>query len=745
LFANSTKLNRRDALALGLLFLAALAFVWPLFVPGWIIPQGGGDLVSFLWPNYHYAAQTLHQVITGQASFSALLWNPTLYSGAPFAADNQTGLFYPPNFILFLLFPNFPYQALEALVGFHLFIAGAGMYVFMRAELQEAGTWRWEVGVLAGLAFMASDVFITHLGNYNIDAVAAYLPWVFWGLRQTLREAALTRTAFRWAVVTGLLVGLALLAGHAQMAFMLALACGLYGLYETTAQRQWRVIVLGLVAAIIAFGLAAIALLPALEMISYTARSGLSYAEASRWSLPPLGLAGLINPLVFGRGARDFWPAWDRVEFGYLGLVPLLLVPFARGKQTRFFWLLGLVGLLIALGGYTPLYYVLFKFVPGFASLRVPARFILLTDFALATLAGYGFANVLAKPALLWEWTNRLKVGMWSASLVLGGALVLLAPLALGRGPAWAALGVSVGVLAATLVVLRFKPALLPLLVFVELFALGGFVEVDKADPLAGHKAGSAVDWLKSQPGPTRIDVASGPWQPDAPAVFGLESITGIANPLAIANYDNYYWSVGYRGSPQYNFLNAQFVVAAKDSPPADSSFVPVYNEDPDVDVYLNTNALPRIQLISDAVFADSTTLAFQQIHDPTFDPTKQVVLEKSTNDASPTLEANPATKTNLFYTAYSAGHFGVTALTLAPTYLVVAEVWYPGWTAKVNGTVVPILRANSAFMAVALPAGESTVDFQFTSPMLNLGAGLAVLTLLTSAAVLVWGRAKPK
>ncbi len=139
---NLPKLNRRDGLGLGLLLLAALAFGWPLFVPGWIIPQGGGDLVSFLWPSYHYAAQTLHQVILGQAPFSAMLWNPTLYSGAPFAADNQTGLFYPPNLILFLLFPNFPYWALEGLVVFHLFVAGAGMYVLLRDEVGLAdGNW----------------------------------------------------------------------------------------------------------------------------------------------------------------------------------------------------------------------------------------------------------------------------------------------------------------------------------------------------------------------------------------------------------------------------------------------------------------------------------------------------------------------------------------------------------------------------------------------------------------------------
>ncbi|MEK7788145.1 MAG: hypothetical protein AAB658_22290, partial [Chloroflexota bacterium] len=375
LFRNFTRL---DFFALCLLLLAALAFVWPLFAPGWIIPQGGGDLVSFLWPTYRYAAGHLNP----QSLFTdyrSLLWNPTLYSGAPFAADNQTGLFYPPNFLLFLLFPDLPYTAMEALVAFHLFLAGAGMYLFMKFEMKRLVISNWELGIglFPAIAFMASDVFITHLGNLNIVAVSAYLPLIFLCLRQSLDVSRLTFDAIRWSILAGLLFGLATLAGHAQMTFILALACALYGLYELILQRHWRVIALGALSALIAFGLAAVALLPALEMLRYTARAALSYAEASRWSLPPLGLAGAISPLVFGRGARDFWPPWDRVEFGYMGLTTLVAATQLRRLKTWPFgiWLLGfgIFSLFIAFGKYTPVHYALYKLVPGFSSIRVPA------------------------------------------------------------------------------------------------------------------------------------------------------------------------------------------------------------------------------------------------------------------------------------------------------------------------------------------------------------------------------------
>ena len=111
----------RDALAL--LFLAGitLAFFWPLILQGQWLPQGGGDLVSFLWPQYHFAAEAIK-------SGSLPLWNPQLYAGAPFLADNQSGVLYPINLLAFVIFPKITYQVMEGLVIFHIWLAGECMY-----------------------------------------------------------------------------------------------------------------------------------------------------------------------------------------------------------------------------------------------------------------------------------------------------------------------------------------------------------------------------------------------------------------------------------------------------------------------------------------------------------------------------------------------------------------------------------------------------------------------------------------
>ncbi|GAB5492260.1 MAG: hypothetical protein Phog2KO_24750 [Phototrophicaceae bacterium] len=47
-------------------------------------------------------------------------------------------------------------------------------------------------------------------------------------------------------------------------------------------------------------------------------------------------------------------------------------------------------------------------------------------------------------------------------------------------------------------------------------------------------------------------------------------------------------------------------------------------------------------------------------------------------------------------------------------TYLYLADAYYPGWRATVNGEDVEVYRANVMFRAVAVPAGESEVIFEF-------------------------------
>ncbi len=63
------------------------------------------------------------------------------------------------------------------------------------------------------------------------------------------------------------------------------------------------------------------------------------------------------------------------------------------------------------------------------------------------------------------------------------------------------------------------------------------------------------------------------------------------------------------------------------------------------------------------------------------------------------------------------------------PGYLVLADAWYPGWQATLNGEPAPISPVDGLFRGVALPAGEHDVIFEFDPPIARIGLAASSAT----------------
>jgi hypothetical protein len=74
---------------------------------------------------------------------------------------------------------------------------------------------------------------------------------------------------------------------------------------------------------------------------------------------------------------------------------------------------------------------------------------------------------------------------------------------------------------------------------------------------------------------------------------------------------------------------------------------------------------------------------------------------------------------------------------------LVVAENYYPGWTAIVDGQSVPTARADFTLIGVELPTGARKVRLRFASAPYETGKLLTILALGATAlwAVLGWAQ----
>ncbi|MBL8154308.1 MAG: YfhO family protein, partial [Anaerolineae bacterium] len=76
---------------------------------------------------------------------------------------------------------------------------------------------------------------------------------------------------------------------------------------------------------------------------------------------------------------------------------------------------------------------------------------------------------------------------------------------------------------------------------------------------------------------------------------------------------------------------------------------------------------------------------------------------------------------------------------TNTPGYLVVADTFYPGWSAEVDGQETPILRANLAFRAIQLSAGSHQIMMRYAPGwfwpglLISISGILVALVLLRS------------
>lgn len=742
----------------GLLALATVGFFWQiLLTPNHWMPAGGGDLAPFLYPNYRFAAQHL------QAG-TLPLWNPHQYSGTPFAADIQTGLFYPLNWVIFFLVPDLTYEWLEYLAIFHFWLAGVTMYLCLRWLILPGPdqTRLHPLAAFAGaIAFEFSDLFIVHFGNLNMIAVAAWLPLVF-----LLFHHSLLRASYGLAALSGFVLAIATLAGHIQITLFILLTLGLYTLwygwqlFPRLTVYPWLNLSLCL---IVMIGLSALLLLPAYEMSRYTPRAELPYAEAVRYSLQPGQLIGLLIPNYFGRDPALHWGPWERVETGYIGILTLMLAIIGLmshpSKLKYYFAGLGLIALLLALGGYTLFHGWLYALVPGFNQLRAPARFILLLDFSLATLAAMGLNQ------LLWPLEtpvrHRLKKLAKGLTWFSGAMLVIALPLAyhavlitqdrdptiFNRATAAATGVVTLAILiSASLIWLqwrcrttisqlgsRFGMAAI-LIISLDLFTLGYDVDVGQTNPTRQFDHPAALAFLHDDPSFFRIEVTTDVWhvwQPNTAMLTGLYDVWGLYNPLTLADTTLYWSGAPPRSSGRYNLLGIKYIIASKAGAPADGEIVPVFDGDPEINIYLNLAALNRLLFVPQAEMVANHDAAWQAIRAADFDPTQTVILE-SPAELLPLNEApTPPAPANLALLQYDLHTVTIAVETEQPGYVVLTDAYYPGWQATLNGQPTPLYRANYAFRAVYVPAGNQTIQLIFQPVIWYVGLIISGLTVL--------------
>jgi hypothetical protein len=395
-------------IVLALIALAVVA-LWRLALTNLII--GRGDLFFYFYPYRDYASEAVR-------SGRVPLWNPYSFMGAPFLANSQAGFFYPLNLVLAWLPVQ---QMVNASLLLHAVLAASGAYLWGRSGLGLGRPAAWITALCYGLG----GYFLAQVEHLNQFQVLAWLPWLLWVYTWSPPRMEAADAARAWTIVQiwvlGVIIALQALVGHIQSLFICVVGLAAYAVLPVAwevlrRQSAWRALLrpLGVLlgAALLGGALAAVQLLPTLELSRLSVRSGgLPYREAVSFSLrpelfgrallpswgPPLfpEFVAYVGVLALGLALLGVWADWSGSRGGATAAPP----PGRERLARRGALSLALLGLFLALGGFNPVYYLLVKLVPGFGFFRAPARWLALYAVGVAGLAGVGLETI---------WTGRI-------------------------------------------------------------------------------------------------------------------------------------------------------------------------------------------------------------------------------------------------------------------------------------------------------------------------------------------------
>lgn len=147
--------------------------------------------------------------------------------------------------------------------------------------------------------------------------------------------------------------------------------------------------------------------------------------------------------------------------------------------------------------------------------------------------------------------------------------------------------------------------------------------------------------------------------------------------------------------------------------------------------LYRNTAAAARVEFITSWKSAASFSETLALMKSSAFDPRKEVILQKAVSESLPERSAAnsncaPASirtlseNTHRAQYALSAGCSG---------YVVFSEPLYPGWHIHVDGKPTPILRANYAFSAIFLQAGDHRIERYYRPDSFLLGGMISLFS----------------
>jgi len=704
--------------------------------------------------------------------FEIPLWNPYNGAGMPLLAGGNNGVLDPFN-ILFLFLP-YPF-AWSIYVILQPLLAGICMYLYCKKiSLSPIAA------LFASIAFMLSG-FVTVKAIFSIYGLAiAALPLLLYLVESYLQNGITKRIylipIFLFAMIVSALPQISLYIIVLTYSYFLFRILQSKNILSKKLKQTYPITLLFL----LGFGLSSVQLLPTLELFQH---ASVDTQDSSfiieKFLVPSQHLLSILIPNYFGNEAiYNYWGTADYEQtIAAIGLLPCFFAFLGLGRHKKiynvqpFFVFVALLTAVLAVDWAGSRLF--FSLPIPIISTGGPARIFLLTTFAIAILAGFGFDKWLKEEAL----SKILAVKILLFLIITVSILAVTFLYFHNNVPCRFGVITSCRIVALRNIILEtsvFGLALIPFFVYfflpkkmkakniVPLFILAivtiiGIYNANKFFPYSPKSSffpnHPLIEVLQKKAQHARFfGIGQATFTPNTatqlrlydPQYFHPLYIQRYRDLLEYANNGRYISNLP-RGEPHIrsesnpnpkleqrrervlSLLGVSYLIFSKEEIPISKTQNVIWENNNRYITY-NDKALPRVYLTRKFDVVNSKVEILKKLFDPKFDIKNTVILEES-----PTFSFFPSAdyaKDQAVIKKYSENEVDITINTPSNVILVLSDNHYPGWKAYVDDKDTKIHRANYTFRAIEIPKGKHVVIFKYQPESFYKGFVLSAITL---------------
>jgi hypothetical protein len=723
-------MTRKSAVIPLALALAVIAFFWKLLTKQYTWMDQPDTAIQILpWLQFQAAQWNLGNWFP--------LWDPNVWGGQPLIGQLVPGSTYPLNWPLFLMPFGRDGRLQPVFMNIQFILSHIMAAIFCYWLCRDLGRSR-VASALGGLAFSLTGM----VGGWGWpqmlnNSIWMPLPVLFFRRSIVMAEHRLANVA-----LAGAFMGVMFLGGHHQIPTLFALLMG--GVWLV---RVWKERLAAMVPAIV-FGamtllVAGFQIIPALE---YGVRS-IRWVSAQN----PVGWGQAVPYLVHQDYQHSFFPSGllglvlanlsENSTFVGLAVITLalagLITGFRRYAEIPYIGAYCVAAMLYAFGGFSIFHGIAYLFVPMVEKARSPAMAICMAQFAIVILAVFGTDAILENAKAL----SKRWVYVLTALGAIAWIVVAIASSVRTQTSLEYEQPVIFGLMAFSLsallwawrtsaIDLRTVMTALLLLVFFEAGTVTGRNFHHREAP-AGFlynlsKNRDAIDYLKGQPGPVRVE-----YQVNETFHYNIGDWDGV--PQFAAYLAGLTRNVAQLVAPDElkPVLPKIFALThfAGKEPSRPSTQEEVFRSKEGVVLYRNTNAGPRAWIVHEVKTVAQKDLV------PTLSEGLDVRSVAVLTDPAPALQTCGGDQAAVPYTHYETDRLELQTTLTCKGMVVVSETWYPGWKAFVDGVPATLYEVDGAIRGVVVDAGTHRIEMRYRPMSVYTGVAMSI----AGAALTAW------